>query len=404
MKKINIVIILIFLFLITTNVSALEINSKYALLYNLEDNSVVYSKNKDEKTSIASLTKIMTLLVAIENIDNYQEEIIIKKEMFDSLNGTGAYVIGLTDGMKLTYNDLLYGMFLTSGADATMAIATSIASSKENFVKLMNKKAEDLGLKNTSFENPIGLDSNNHYSTVNDVAILLKEALKNKKFKKIYETKSYTFKNYDITVKNSFRKSATKYNIDDSYILGAKTGYTGDSLYSLSTTAIDKKNNINYLLITTNADSIEEYLKDATNIYNYYFKNYKYYNLINKGELLVTLKTKYATKDKINIYAKKDIKHYLKNDFSKDKIKYKYKGIKVLNPSIKKNEKIGSLDILYNNKKIDTIDILLSDTIKFSLINYLITNYKLSIVILISIIIIIYLRVKFKNKKKLFKK
>ena len=161
MKKINIVIILIFLFLITTNVSALEINSKYALLYNLEDN----------KTSIASLTKIMTLLVAIENIDNYQEEIIIKKEMFDSLNGTGAYVIGLTDGMKLTYNDLLYGMFLTSGADATMAIATSIASSKENFVKLMNKKAEDLGLKNTSFENPIGLDSNNHYSTVNDVAI-----------------------------------------------------------------------------------------------------------------------------------------------------------------------------------------------------------------------------------------
>ncbi len=397
MKKINIIIFGILLFLLTTNVSALEINSKYAVLYNLEDNSVVYSKNKDEKTSIASLTKIMTLLVAIENIDDYQEEITIRQDMFDSLDGTGAYVMGLTDGMKLTYDDLLYGMFLTSGADATMAIATSIANTEEDFVKLMNKKAKELGLKNTSFENPVGLDSNNHYSTVNDVAILLKEALKNKKFNKIYETKNYTFKNYKITVKNSFRNSATKYNMNDSYILGAKTGYTGNALYSLATTAIDKENNINYLLVTTNANSIEDYLIDATNIYSYYFKNYKFHNLVNKGELLVTIKTKYATKDKINIYSKKDIKEYLKNDFIKDNVTFKYNGKKVLTPNMKKNEKIGTLDILYNKEKLDTIDVLLPDDIHFSVISYIITNYKLSLIILIAISIIICLVIKLKK-------
>lgn len=94
---------------------------------------------------------------------------------------------------KVTYNDLLYGMFLASGADATRAISISISKSEEQFVELMNKKAQELNLKNTHFTNTVGLDDENHYSTLNDVAIILKGALKNKKFKEIFTTDSYTF-------------------------------------------------------------------------------------------------------------------------------------------------------------------------------------------------------------------
>lgn len=395
MKKVSLILFSLLLFLIIPNVDALELNSKYAVLYNLEDNTILYEKQKDKKTSIASLTKIMTTLVAIENIDNYNEEVIIKKEMFESLDGTGAYVMGLKDGMRVTYDDLLYGMFLTSGADATVAIAQKTAGSEEDFVKLMNKKVKELGLKNTNFTNPVGLDDEMHYSTVNEVAIILKEALKNKKFKEVFTTKSYTFKNEELTITNSLHKLAKRLDVDDSYIIGSKTGYTGNAGHALASVSIDKKNNIKYLLVTTNAESNPAYLEDATNTYKYYFYNYKYQNIVKKNDLILTLPVEYSKKKKMKFYAKESVKYYLKNNYSKKNISLKYEGKKVVTPKMKKNEKIGKIHVLYKNKEIDTIDIKIDKKVSYSIIGFI--SYHFHYIVIITILIIIYLT--YKNKK-----
>ncbi|MCI8459829.1 MAG: D-alanyl-D-alanine carboxypeptidase, partial [Bacilli bacterium] len=245
-------------------VNALELNSKYAVLYNLNEDKVIYELNKDDVVSVASLTKIMTTLVAVENIKDYNQEVILKEEMFFGLKEANAYVINLRVGQKVTYNDLLYGMFLASGADATRAVAISVAGSEEKFVELMNNKAKEIGLKNTHFQNTVGLDAENHHSTVNEIAILLKSAFKNDKFKEIFMTETYTVSDGTITVRNSMKKAAAVYGIDVSNILGAKTGYTGNAGRCLASIAYDSDNDITYLLVTTKASTIKEPVLDAS--------------------------------------------------------------------------------------------------------------------------------------------
>lgn len=395
MKKIIIIIFTFFLF--TINVNALNLSSKNIVLYNLNEDKIIYEQNKDKKTSIASLTKIMTTLVAIENIDDYNKELTIKSTMFNGLAEQNAYVIGLKNNQIVTYNDLLYGMFLASGADATRAIAISVAGSEEKYVKLMNEKAKSLGMKNTNFKNTTGLDEENQYSTVNDVAILLKEALKNKKFKEIFFTETYTFKDKTMTVKSSLKNTAKTYNYNVDYIKGAKTGYTYDAGKCLASIAIDEKNNIEYLLITTNASTDKNdayHVKDAVTIYNYYFKNYKYHNLVNKNDLLLTLKTKYSKENNIKIYAKEDIKYYLENTFKNLNVKLKYTGIDTITPNMKKGKKLGKIEVIYNNKVLSTIDIRLQKQIKFSIMEYLKEHIKIAIISILIILTLIIIKIK----------
>lgn len=394
MKK-TLFIILTF-FILTINVKAFNISSKNAVLYNMNEDKIIYEINKDEKTSIASLTKIMTTLVAIENIDDYDKKITLNYNMFKGLKEANAAVIGLKSGQVVTYNDLLYGMFLASGADATKAIAISISGSEEEYVKLMNKKAKELKMNNTKFKNTTGLDEDNQYSTVNDVAILLKEALKNEKFKEIFTAKSYKFSDNSITVYSTLRKTANTYNYNVDYIKGAKTGYTYNAGRCLASIALDKENNIEYLLVTTNASINKNdayHIKDAVTIYNYYFKNYKYHNLVNKNDLILTLNTKYTKEKNIKIYAKEDIKYYLDNTYKKEDVKLKYTGINIITPDIKKGTKLGKIDVIYNNEILNTIDIYLPKKIEFSILEFLKINIKyviLSILILIILTIIIY--------------
>ena len=184
MKKIIIIIILL---IIPLNVFALtypELNSKKGIVYDLTDNKILYEKDSESISSIASLTKIMTTIVAIENINNYDQVVTFTNEM-KQLVRWDASVAGLKVGDKVTYKDLLYASILPSGADATIALALSTSGSIKNFTDKMNAKAKELGLNNTSFVNVTGLDEENHYSTAKDVLDLLKYALNNKLFKEI---------------------------------------------------------------------------------------------------------------------------------------------------------------------------------------------------------------------------
>ncbi len=372
MKKVLFLILSVFLFFIVIPVDALNVNSKNIVLYNLDTYERVFGYKDTDKVSIASLTKIMSAVVALENIDDLDKEVTITEDMLKGLKEKNAYVVGLKVGQKVSYRELLYACIVASGADATNAIAISVSGSVDSFVVLMNKKAKELELNNTSFANPIGLDDKNNYSTVNEVAELLMYALKNDTFKEIFTTDVYVFKDKSITVKSSMREGGKNADVDTSMILGAKTGYDTDAGRCLASIAYDKKNDVNYLLVTTGAD--DDYnkmynIKDAYELYTYFFTNYSYHILVEKNADILNIDTKYLKDDFVTFKSNEEIKLLYNNkDFDKNNIKLSYTGIKQIKPFTKKGEKLGVLDVYYKDKLIKSIDIVLDNKPSISII------------------------------------
>ena len=389
--------LIIFLFLlIPININALEINSKNAILYNMNDDTILFEKDADTKTYIASLTKIMTGIVAIENIEDINETVTIPYYGLEGLIEANAAVAGFRLNQKVTYEDLLYGLLLPSGADAAKTLAYYIAGSEENFVKLMNEKAAYLGLKNTNFVNTTGLDIDNHYSTVKDVSVILKYALQNDLFKNIYTSLEYTTSDNSLTFKSSFLQYTDRFNLEQKYIYGSKTGYTDKAGYCLS--SIANINGVEYLLITTGASpkSNGGNFIDAYMIYDYYSNNYGYINIINENDTLLTLDTKNSNQDKLEIKADETISKYLNNTITKDDLIYDYNGLNIIDYFTNKGE-IGTLNIKLDNEILATIPIIYNGGLSFSLIKFFINN--LIIIIPITIILFIIILLKLRSKK-----
>lgn len=382
--------LIIFLFLlIPININALEINSEHAILYNMNEDMVLYEKDADTRTYIASLTKIMTTIVAIENIDDINESVTIPYEGLEGLIEANASVAGFRLGQRVTYKDLLYGILLPSGADATKTVAYYIAGSEEKFVDLMNEKAEELGLTNTHFANTSGLDTDNHYSTVREMSIVLKYALQNETFKEIYTTNKYTTSDNSLTFKSVYSNYLNRYSLENKYVYGSKTGYTTLAGYCLSTIA--NYDDVEYMLITTNADGTSNYplhIMDAQMIYDYYTSNYHYLNIINKSDTLITLDTKNSKEDKLEIKANETISKYLNNEITKDDFTFDYNGLKEVNYFTDKGQ-IGTLNIKLDNEIIETIPIVYSGGLTFSFISLYLDNLIISIPITCLILFII---------------
>ena len=382
--------LIIFLFLlIPININALEINSNHAILYNMNEDMVLYEKDADTRTYIASLTKIMTTIVAIENIDDINEYVTIPYEGLEGLIEANASVAGFRLGQKVTYKDLLYGILLPSGADATKTVAYYIAGSEDNFVDLMNKKAEELGLTNTHFANTSGLDTDNHYSTVREMSIVLKYALQNETFKEIYTTNKYTTSDNSLTFKSVYSNYLNRYDLENKYVYGSKTGYTTLAGYCLSTIA--NYDGVEYMLITTNADGTSNYplhIMDAQMIYDYYTSNYHYLDIINESDTLITLDTKNSKEDKLEIKANETISKYLNNEITEDDFTFDYSGLKEVDYFTDKGQ-IGTLNIKLNNEIIETIPIIYSGGLTFSFISLYLDNLIISIHITCLILFII---------------
>ena len=365
MKRLNWLFIFVIVILMTTGVNvfadSIKINSSNAVLYNVNDDIMLYQKNKDEKVSVASLTKMMTAIVAIENIDDLSKKISFEKSDYDKLISMNASGSSLDVKKKYTYEDLLYGLLLESGADCANALARLISGNEKAFVKLMNEKAKELGMNSTSFANPIGMDDKNNYSTMEDLAILFKSGLKNPTFKKIITSKEY--KASDGTkLKHTiiYYEKLNKMN-DITYILGGKTGYETDAGYALATIAY--KNDALLMFITSGASNKGDHLKDAKKVYDYYFNNYSYQNVVNKGDLITTLNGEYLSKSSIEITADSDIKYYLKNNYNVEDIKLVYRGIDSVSLKNKYKDKIGTLNIYYKDKVIKTMPVYLNQKI-----------------------------------------
>lgn len=395
MKKVVYILLTIYL-LLPISTKALEIpelNSKNVIIYNLDEDKILYEKNAEEETSIASLTKIMTTIIAIENIDDLKEEVKVTSNMLAGIPWF-ASIAGIKVGDTLTYEDLLYSSMLPSGADATQILAINLTGSLSNFVKKMNEKAEELGMTHTHFVNTTGLDKEGHYSSAKDILILLKYALQNETFKKIYETKTYTTKN-NLKLQSTIARYNEELKYDLSFIKGSKTGYTDNAGYCLST--LMNIDNTNLITITTNAPTDDKYhVMDAKTIQETLKKNYSKVKMIEEGDILKTLETKYAKEENYKIISKEDISRYIEKPYDEDKLKIEYTGLEIIKSNTKKGAELGSLKISYDNELITEIKVTLENELHFSLWNYL----KENIIYYIGLIIIIIITIKVLKKPK----
>ena len=251
--------------------SSINLNSRSCIVLDRLSKKILYGKNEKNKVKMASTTKIMTATIVIENASLNQTVEVSKKAA-----NTGGSRLGLKTGDKITIRDLLYGLMLCSGNDAAVCLAESIAGSIAEFSNLMNAKAQELGLENTHFESPHGLDSDEHYITAYELALLSDYALQNSTFLNIVGTKSYTvtINGYPKTINNTNELLG---NLNGVY--GIKTGFTNGANRCLVTAC--KRGNMDVICVVLGADTKHFRTQDSIKLIEYAFENYEYYDLKN---------------------------------------------------------------------------------------------------------------------------
>lgn len=280
------------------------INSRAYVVIDRNSNTVLVGRNENQKKKMASTTKIMTALVVIEN-NNLSDTVEISKKAAS----TGGSRLGLKTGDKLTVSDLLYGLMLRSGNDAAVALAEYTSGSINAFAELMNKKASELGLSNTHFVTPHGLDEDEHYTTAYELAILANYALNNEFFAKIVGTKTYT-----ITI-NGYPKSITNTNEllgNLSGVYGVKTGFTNGANRCLVSAC--KRSNMNIICVVLGADTKKFRTTDSIKLIEYCFNNFSYVNI----EEIIANNFENWKKDNINSFViNKGISNYINLAYDK---------------------------------------------------------------------------------------
>ena len=246
-----------------------NINSRAAIVIDRNSKAILYGKSETEQRKMASTTKIMTAIVVLENA-NLSDIVTISKKAAN----TGGSVLRIKTGDKISVCDLLYGLLLVSGNDTAVALAEHVGGSIEGFADMMNKKAAELGLTNTHYVTPHGLDDDNHYTTAYELAVLTDYALNNKTFYNYVATKSYTINinGYPKTLRNTNELLG---NLDGVY--GVKTGFTNGANRCLVTSC--KRGNLDIICIVLGADSKKFRTQDSIKLIEYCFSNYEVINL-----------------------------------------------------------------------------------------------------------------------------
>ncbi len=247
------------------------INARAAVVMEASSGRVIYSKNATEKRAIASTTKIMTALVALEN-GNLDDEVTISKRAAS----IGGSVLGLREGQIFSLRELLYGMMLASGNDAAIAVAEHIGGSVEGFAKMMNEKALSIGAADSYFVTPHGLDAYNQYSTAYDLAIITRYAIKNPVFSQIVSTTSYYIPEHGLNNTNELLSSCP--GVD-----GVKTGYTSKAGRCLVTTAL--RNDMRLISVVLGSPTRTARANASRALLEYAYKNYRMVNLLNAGDI-----------------------------------------------------------------------------------------------------------------------
>jgi D-alanyl-D-alanine carboxypeptidase (penicillin-binding protein 5/6) len=362
LKKIFIISIFLLL-LLPINVFAegesLAKNARSAILIEATTGKVLFEKNSNERVSVASLTKMMGQILILEAIENgtlkWDEKITA------SLNASnmGGTQIWLQPNEVMTVYDLMKGVSMASANDAIVALAERLGGTELGFVAMMNQKAKKLGLKDTFFKNPTGLDEEGHYSSAYDMAMIAKELLKHEKileFSSLYEDYLRTDTPNKFWLVNTNKLLRSYPNCD-----GLKTGFTDDAKYTMAVTA--KRNNLRLIAIVLGEEVSKVRNQESAELLDYGFNLYEVTKIKNKNEILDEISIEKANPEKVKVLVKEDVVILKKK--SNPKVQYtseiKLDDYKL---PLKKGEKIGTLIVKDGSKTLNEIDIVVGEDVK----------------------------------------
>lgn len=363
LSKLFIILLLFFITLPQINwalekdTEEIDITSRIALIYDRASGKILYEKNGNKQTPMASTTKIMTAIVVLENA-NLNDTVTIDSKSA----GIGGSRLGLKKNDKITVNDLLYGLLLRSGNDAAIALATYVGGSVEGFAELMNKKAQELGLVNSHFVVPHGLDNEGHYTTAYELAKMADYALKIDKFKEIVGCKTATIyiNGYAKTINNTNNLLGSVYGV-----YGVKTGFTNGAGRCL--VAACKKNELDIITVIIGADTNNIRSKDTINLIKYAYNNFEVVEIkqiveqkfeswraINQGRIYVNK----GEENKVELYLEEltfDKMAVRKEKI--DKIEICTNAIYYYEAPVENGKIIGNLKLVIDDEVVEVLDI-----------------------------------------------
>ena len=342
----------------------ISLDSRIALIYDRASGRILYEKNGNKQTPMASTTKIMTAIVVLENA-NLKDVVTINSKAA----GTGGSRLGLKKNDKITVNDLLYGLMLRSGNDAAIALATHVGGSVEGFAEMMNNKAKELGLVNSHFVVPHGLDNAGHYTTAYELAKMADYALNIDKFKEIVSTRNTTI------YINGYAKAINNTNQllgSVSGVYGVKTGFTNGAGRCLVTAC--KRDDLDVITVIIGANTTKQRTSDTIKLIQYAYNNFE---IVNIKEIINNKFEQWREINEGRIYVNKGIKNQLELYLEEmefetmavekenvDKIDIEVNSIFYLEAPVAKHQIIGNLQVIVNNEKIDILNIYAIEEIR----------------------------------------
>lgn len=396
-----------------------KIYAEAYMLINLDDASypVVAQKNADEKLYPASLTKIVTTMVVLNNVKDLQAKTKMSQAAFDATLGTGAQVAGISVGDELTIDELLYLTMVYSACDACQILAEYVSGTSAAFVDAMNKYVESLGCKNTHFTNPDGLHDSNHYTTARDMATITLAALKNSDFVKYSTTTDIKYGDLNLGHTNlMLHQGYLTYYYE--YAQGIKTGSTKEAGYCVITKA--SKDGYNYLAVVLkspqqkiNGESYETKCSfvDAKSLFEWAFDSLKYTTLVSKDEVIGEIAVEDGKDaDSVQLIAKADTNVIVPAALDKSAIIIEtVDKPEVLKAPVLKGQDVCKANVIYGDEVIATIDLVAADNIELSTFLKIInavkaflgtTAVKIACVAIVLFIIVYVFLVISNNKKK----
>ncbi len=347
-------------------------NAKSAILIEASTGEILYQKNANERLAPASMTKIMSLILIMENIENGNlkwNDIVVVSKNASSMGGSQIF---LETNEMMTVEDLVKGICIASGNDATVALAEKIAGTEKAFVKLMNDKAKSLGLRNTNFMNSTGLDAEGHYSSAYDMSIMARELVRHEKileFSSIYE--DYLRKN---TAKKFWLVNTNKLVKFYSYIDGLKTGYTGNAGYCLTATGM--KNDMRLISVVMGEENTDNRTTDTLAMLDYGFNMYSINKVVNKDKSLGNVRVNLGDIENVDIMLEEDITILNNNQKGKKNITYEI-NTNNINAPVKKGDVVGKIDVYEEGRYLYSRDItVMNDIEKANIFKVFIRNLR----------------------------
>lgn len=335
-------------------------NAKSAILIERDTGTVLFEKNSDEKLSPASMTKIMTMLLIMEALEDGKIQWNEKVRTSEYAASMGGSQVFLEEGEEMTVDELLRAISISSANDASVAMAERIAGSEKQFVKMMNQKAKELGLKDTKFQNATGLPAKNHYSSARDMAILAKELLKHEKitnYTSQYESYLREGTDKKFWLVNTNRLVKFYPGVD-----GLKTGFTKEAKYCLTATA--KKGDMRVIAVVFGAPTSKERNKLITEMFDYAFSQYETKKFYAKGDELGKVTVEKGQQRNIKIAAGESISLLTKKGEKMDDVKTSLKLNKHIQAPIKKGDEIGKIVLIKNGKVLSENSAIAAENVK----------------------------------------